>query len=136
MREVSQADERRKDSGQNLAYAVLWHICGLYVYTYNDSVLFKGAGKQNRCRRYGAVEHMGHDTADARLFYRKYSIVYTIWAFVSAGFKNWMRWFTIPVGAFISASIEYTQLITGRGYCQLDDFVTNTAGAAIGFLFI
>lgn len=48
-------------------------------------------------------------------------------------FKNWMRWFTIPVGAFISASIEYTQLITGRGYCQLDDFVTNTAGAAIGF---
>ena len=48
-------------------------------------------------------------------------------------FKNWMRWFTIPVGAFISAAIEYTQLVTGRGYCQLDDFVTNTAGAAIGF---
>ena len=48
-------------------------------------------------------------------------------------FKNWMRWFTIPVGALISAAIEYTQLVTGRGYCQLDDFVTNTAGAAIGF---
>ena len=30
-------------------------------------------------------------------------------------------------------AIEYTQLVTGRGYCQLDDFVTNTAGAAIGF---
>ncbi len=44
-----------------------------------------------------------------------------------------MRWFTIPVGALISAAIEYTQLVTGRGYCQLDDFVTNTAGAAIGF---
>lgn len=125
-----------KDSGQNLAYAVLRHLCGLYVYAYNDSVLFKGAGKQNRRRRYGAVEHMGHDTSDARLFYRKYSIVYTIWAFISTGFKNWMRWFTIPVGALISAAIEYTQLVTGRGYCQLDDFVTNTAGAAIGFLFI
>ena len=47
--------------------------------------------------------------------------------------RNWMRWFTIPVGALISAAIEYTQLVTGRGYCQLDDFVTNTAGAAIGF---
>lgn len=75
-----------KDSGQNLAYAVLRHLCGLYVYAYNDSVLFKGAGKQNRRRRYGAVEHMGYDTSDARLFYRKYSIVYTIWAFVSTGF--------------------------------------------------
>ena len=59
---------------------------GLYVYAYNDSVLFKGAGKQNRRRRYGAVEQLGHDTSDARLFYRKYSIVYTIWAFVSTGF--------------------------------------------------
>lgn len=39
-----------KDSGQNLAYAVLRHLCGLYVYAYNDSVLFKGAGKQNRRR--------------------------------------------------------------------------------------
>ncbi len=32
-----------------------------------------------------------------------------------------------------TAAIEYTQLVTGRGYCQLDDFVTNTAGSAIGF---
>lgn len=69
-----------------MAYAVLRRICGLYVYAYNDSVLFKGAGKQNGLRRYAAVEHLGHDTADARLFYRKYSIVYTIWTFVSAGF--------------------------------------------------
>lgn len=69
-----------------MAYAVLRRICGIYVYAYNDSVLFKGAGKQNGRRRYGAVEHLGHDTADARLFYRKYSIVYTIWTFVSAGF--------------------------------------------------
>ena len=47
-----------------------------------------------------------------------------------------MRWFTIPVGALISAAIEYTQLVTGRGYCQLDDFVTNTAGAAIGIFYL
>ena len=30
-----------------MAYAVLRRICGIYVYAYNDSVLFKGAGKQN-----------------------------------------------------------------------------------------
>lgn len=125
-----------KDSGQNLAYAVLRHLCGLYVYAYNDSVLFKGAGKQNRRRRYGAVEHMGHDTSDARLFYRNIVLFIPFGLLFPLVFKNWMRWFTIPVGALISAAIEYTQLVTGRGYCQLDDFVTNTAGAAIGFLFI
>ena len=36
-------------------------------------------------------------------------------------------------GDVYKRQIEYTQLVTGRGYCQLDDFVTNTAGAAIGF---
>ena len=35
-----------KDSGQNLAYAVLRHLCGLYVYAYNDSVLFKEPGSR------------------------------------------------------------------------------------------
>lgn len=49
-------------------------------------------------------------------------------------FKKWLRWVTIPAGALISAGIEYTQLMTGRGYCQLDDLVTNTAGAVIGFV--
>ncbi len=49
-------------------------------------------------------------------------------------FKKWLRWVTIPAGALISAGIEYTQLVTGRGYCQLDDLVTNTAGAVIGFV--
>ena len=33
----------------------------------------------------------------------------------------------------MSVGIEYTQLVTGRGYCQIDDVVTNTVGAAIGF---
>ena len=42
MREVSQADERRKK-----IVGKIWHMLFLYVYAYNDSVLFKGAGKQN-----------------------------------------------------------------------------------------
>lgn len=49
-------------------------------------------------------------------------------------FKNWIRWLTIPAGVFISAEIEYIQLLTQRGYCQIDDLVTNTFGAIVGFL--
>lgn len=32
-----------------------------------------------------------------------------------------------------SVSLEIMQLITGRGYCQIDDILSNTAGAFLGF---
>ncbi len=38
-------------------------------------------------------------------------------------------------GFFLSAGLELAQLLTGRGFCQLDDIVTNTAGCAAGYLF-
>ena len=41
---------------------------------------------------------------------------------------------TIPVGFLCSVAIEYYQLRTGRGFCQLDDVIMNTLGAVIGFL--
>lgn len=46
------------------------------------------------------------------------------------------RWhfLTVPSGALCSACIEYIQLRTGRGFCQLDDVVMNTLGALVGWL--
>ncbi len=41
---------------------------------------------------------------------------------------------TIPTGFLFSVCIELLQLLTQRGYCQLDDIVTNTVGTAVGFL--
>lgn len=38
------------------------------------------------------------------------------------------------LGAVISLGIEAMQLVTGRGYFQIDDIVTNTLGAFIGAL--
>lgn len=40
---------------------------------------------------------------------------------------------TILLGFLCSAAIEYTQLRTGRGFCQLDDVIMNTLGTIIGF---
>ncbi|MCH4192067.1 MAG: VanZ family protein [Butyrivibrio sp.] len=38
--------------------------------------------------------------------------------------------------AFIgSVSLEILQLITGRGYCQVDDVISNTLGAFFGWFF-
>ena len=45
---------------------------------------------------------------------------------------------TKEIFIYITASclIEGIQLITGRGYCQLDDVVMNTFGGIIGYLFV
>ena len=41
--------------------------------------------------------------------------------------------FCVLTGFLLSCGIEMSQLITQRGYCQLDDVVTNTAGTIIGW---
>lgn len=40
----------------------------------------------------------------------------------------------LMLGAVTSLCIETLQLITGRGFFQIDDILTNTLGAVIGFL--
>ena len=42
-------------------------------------------------------------------------------------------WFCVLIGCIFSCGIEISQLITGRGYCQLDDVVTNTVGTLVGW---
>lgn len=41
--------------------------------------------------------------------------------------------FCVLTGFLLSCGVEISQLITQRGYCQLDDVVTNTAGTLIGW---
>lgn len=41
----------------------------------------------------------------------------------------------ILAGAMTSVVIEFTQLLTQRGYFQIDDMVMNTLGMACGYLF-
>ena len=69
-------------------------------------------------------------------------VIENIFLFLPFGFlfpvwlpKKKTAW-TIPVGFLCSVAIEYCQLRTGRGFCQLDDVIMNTLGAGIGFLYI
>lgn len=41
--------------------------------------------------------------------------------------------FCILAGFLFSVCLELMQLVTGRGFCQLDDVLTNTLGAGIGW---
>lgn len=50
-------------------------------------------------------------------------------------FKSMRKaWSCVLAGFLCSGIIEVAQLITQRGYLQLDDVVTNTAGTLIGWL--
>ena len=55
--------------------------------------------------------------------------------FIWEGMRRFYR--CIPVAFACTVSIETMQLLTQRGYCQLDDVVMNTLGAIIGyFIFL
>lgn len=43
-------------------------------------------------------------------------------------------WYCVYAAFATSMMLETVQLLTERGFCQLDDVVTNTLGAAIGYL--
>lgn len=45
--------------------------------------------------------------------------------------KKWIKTATITA-LFLSAFIEITQYFTMRGWCEIDDVITNTVGAWIG----
>lgn len=48
------------------------------------------------------------------------------------GFESKFR-YALPSFVLLSVSIETVQLLTERGYCQLEDVITNTVGGLIGF---
>lgn len=41
----------------------------------------------------------------------------------------------IPLGFFLSVSLEYAQFLSQRGHMQVDDVVMNVIGTIIGYLF-
>ena len=55
--------------------------------------------------------------------------------FIPFGFLfPWKKWKPVFMSAFMtSAVIEATQYIFNLGWCELDDVISNTAGALIGF---
>ncbi len=54
---------------------------------------------------------------------------------IPVSFRFFRKWWNLVLGAFIlSISIELIQLITARGFFEIDDMLLNTAGAFAGYL--
>lgn len=68
-------------------------------------------------------------------------LIENIMFFIPYGFlcawviKAARKWFTCTfIGALTSFGIECLQLVSGRGFFQIDDILTNIAGASIGWV--
>lgn len=55
--------------------------------------------------------------------------------FCPLAFKHARKfWLCLTIGALTSLSVELLQLVTGRGFFQIDDILTNILGTVAGYL--
>jgi len=80
-------------------------------------------------------ETWGNQCLPDRYFVENILLFLPFGALLPAAVPFLRRWWYCVYAAFAtSMMLETVQLLTERGYCQLDDVVTNTLGAAIGYL--
>ena len=75
-------------------------------------------------------------TAIAHAYFIENIIMFIPFGLLAPMVFKWMRnvGFCVLIGFLCSCGIEISQLITQRGYCQLDDVVTNTVGMLVGWV--
>ena len=73
-------------------------------------------------------------TPAGQFFYENILLFIPAGIFLPILFPVQRRWYrTLLSGCLCSCTIEFAQLITGRGYCQVDDVLTNSLGTLIGY---
>lgn len=77
----------------------------------------------------------GNQRLPDRFFVENILLFLPFGALLPAAVPTLQRWWRCVYAAFATSMLlETVQLLTGLGYCQIDDVVTNTIGAAIGYL--
>lgn len=49
---------------------------------------------------------------------------------LSIVFKKW--YVALPIGVFLSVTVEMLQLLLAKGYCEIDDVIHNSLGCLLG----
>lgn len=113
-----------------------WFFCAFYVDILLNTVFFsREAGSRigidlHLLGTWGeTVQSQGYVVENVLLFIPFGILFPCCFRFMKNGF------FCVFTGGLCSIGIELVQLVTERGYCQLDDVVMNTAGAAVGWCF-
>lgn len=85
----------------------------------------------------GLFDTWGNRTLPDRYFVENIILFIPYGILMPASIKAFRRGTKCIISAFLfSACLELTQLIAGRGFCQLDDVITNGFGSCIGYIFL
>ena len=97
--------------------------------------LFLTRTRKSQANRLKSIWNMGQNSYSPCLLCREHYYVHPFGILAPMVFKRMRKMsFCVFIGFLCSCGIEISQLITQRGYCQLDDVVTNTVGMLIGWI--
>ncbi len=126
--------KRRRCGGKGLKAALSAAVFGLYLSVMLVITFFS---RESGSRQGVDLELFSTWGINAR---NNALVIENVLLFIPYGFlANWaFEWTKRFLGCFLlgagtSLAIEFSQLVTGRGYFQIDDILTNTLGTLIGF---
>ena len=132
--------KQEKDNGINKKYRIAWILFIAYIIVTFQTVLFSREAGSRKEISLVLFETWGHS------FHMHAMFIENIIMFIPLGMlrafrktslfriKNVLKELCVYTG--ISCAIEGAQLVTGRGYCQIDDVVMNVLGGILGYLLI
>lgn len=113
--------------------AIAW--CAVYMYVLLNIAFFSrepGSRTGVNMQLFGTWG----DTPEARGYVIENIILFLPFGILFPCAVSFLRkaWCCVPIACLCSITLEGLQFVTQRGYCQLDDIVMNTAGAAAGWI--
>ena len=114
---------------------LLWFLVAVYFAMMLSITLFSREPGSRTGVDVKLFETWGNQCLPDRYFVENILLFLPFGALLPAAVPFLRRWWYCVYAAFAtSMMLETVQLLTERGFCQLDDVVTNTLGAAIGYL--
>lgn len=95
-------------------------------------------GREPGCKRgidWKLFETWGHTSITHALFIENIMLFMPFGFLMPMVFEKMQKlWICVAAGFVCSCMIEFSQLLTQRGFCQVDDVMTNTFGTLLGWL--
>lgn len=115
----------------------VWFFIIIYVTVLLELAFFSREPGSRKGIDMGLFETWGTTMRSHSYFIENIAMFIPFGILFPLGFRRLERGLLCAAAGFaFSTCLELAQLITSRGYCQLDDVLTNTAGAWLGWLII
>ena len=128
------SQKQEKDNGINKKYRIAWLLFIAYIIVTFQTVFFSREAGSRKEISLVLFETWGHSFHMHAMFIENIIMFIPFGLLAPMVFERMRKVrFCVFIGFLCSCGIELSQLITQRGYCQLDDVVTNTVGMLVGW---